>query len=67
VKTYPAYFSGWERLEVGSVITWEHPVSQQSVPVKCIAATRDTVTIDFNHLLAGKDLRYWFELVDVLD
>ena len=68
VKTYPRWFiKGGERLEAGSIIAWDHPVSQQSVPVRCIAVTKDTVTIDFNHLLAGQDLRYWFELVDVLD
>ncbi|WP_018305197.1 FKBP-type peptidyl-prolyl cis-trans isomerase [Desulfitobacterium hafniense] len=68
VKTYPRWFvKGGERLEPGSIIAWEHPISRQSVPVKCIAATRDTVTIDFNHLLAGKDLCYWFELVALLD
>ena len=25
------------------------------------------VFVDFNHLLAGKDLEYWFKLVDVVD
>ena len=68
VKTYPRrYIKDGERFETGSIITWNHPVSKQSVPVKCIAVTKDTVTIDFNHLLAGQDLRYWFELVDILD
>ena len=68
VRTYPrSFIKGGDRLEVESIIAWDHPISGQSVPVKCIAATKDTVTIDFNHLLAGQDLRYWFELVDVLD
>lgn len=68
VKTFPRLFiKGGEELEVGSIIPWMHPALQQYVPVKCVAATKDTVTIDFNHLLAGKDLRYWFELVDIID
>lgn len=68
VKSYPRWFvKGGESLEVGSILSWEHPVSRQPVPVKCVAVTKDTVTIDFNHLLAGKDLRYWFELVDIVD
>lgn len=68
VKTYPRWFiNGGEHLEVGTIISWEHPVSRQLVPVKCVDVTKDTVTIDFNHLLAGQDLRYWFELVDLLD
>jgi len=68
VKTYPRWFiKGGENIEVGSIIPWRHPVSLQYVPVRCIAATKDTVTIDFNHPLAGKDLRYWFELIDVID
>ncbi|UWG95868.1 FKBP-type peptidyl-prolyl cis-trans isomerase [Dehalobacter sp. DCM] len=68
VKSYPRLsIKGGKSLKAGNVIPWKHPVSQQLVPVKVIAETKDTVTIDFNHLLAGKDLRYWFELVDLLD
>lgn len=40
---------------------------EKNVPVVCIEAAKDVVTIDFNHLLAGKDLEYWFKLVDVVD
>ena len=54
-------------LKEGDIFAWEHPVSHKEVPVKCIEATEHTVTIDFNHLLAGKDLEYWFELIDVID
>ena len=68
VKTYPRRLvKDGDKVEVGSVVAWNHPVSQQTVPVKCVGVTQDTVTIDFNHLLAGHDLRYWFELVDILD
>ncbi len=68
VRRYPrSYLSGGERLEAGTVFAWKHPVSGKAVPVTCIHTTKDCVTIDFNHLLAGKDLEYWFKLVDVVD
>lgn len=62
-----SFIAGGDKLEVGTVFAWRHPVSGADVPVRCVGATEDTVTIDFNHLLAGKDLVYWFELVDVVD
>lgn len=62
-----SFIPGGERLEAGTIFAWTHPVSGAAVPVRCIDATEDTVTIDFNHLLAGKDLQYWFKLVDVVD
>ena len=62
-----SFIAGGDRLEEGVVFAWQHPVSGKNVPVKCVATTTDTVTIDFNHLLAGKDLEYWFQLVDVVD
>lgn len=62
-----AFVRNGDKLEVGDVFSWEHPVSQREVPVKCIEADEYTVVIDFNHLLAGKDLEYWFELIDVVD
>lgn len=68
VQRYPrSFISNGDKLETGVVFAWKHPVSGVDVPVKCIDATRDTVTIDFNHLLAGKDLKYWFKLVDVVN
>lgn len=58
---------GGDRLEAGVVFAWRHPVTGASVPVKCVEATKDAVVVDFNHLLAGKDLEDWFKLVDVVD
>ena len=49
-------------LHVGDLVAWEHPVSHQVVPVKVVGETEDTLTVDFNHLLAGKDLAYRLEL-----
>ncbi|NTU88386.1 MAG: peptidylprolyl isomerase [Actinobacteria bacterium] len=62
-----SFIKNGDKLEVGVIFAWEHPVTHKPVPVKCIEATENTVTIDFNHLLAGKNLKYWLELVDVLD
>lgn len=62
-----SFIKNGDKLEVGVIFAWEHPVSHEMVPVTCIDATESTVTIDFNHLLAGKNLEYWIELVDVLD
>ncbi len=68
VQRYPRTFiPGGGELEIGTVFSWRHPVSGKNVPVVCTEATKDVVTIDFNHLLAGKDLEYWFKLVDVVD
>lgn len=62
-----SYIQNGYSLTEGTIFAWKHPVSGKMVPVKCIEATEDTVTIDFNHLLAGKDLEYWFRLVDVVE
>ena len=68
VQRYPRSFvDGGGRLTAGVVFSWTHPVSGARVPVRCVEATADTVAIDFNHLLAGKDLEYWFKLVDVVE
>ncbi len=37
----------------------------QAIPVNVVAVTDDTVTMDANHFLAGKDLTFDFELVRV--
>lgn len=68
VQRYPRTgIPGGDGLEEGTVFAWRHPVSGRDVPVVCTGATEDTVVIDFNHPLAGKDLEYWFKLVDVVD
>lgn len=68
VQVYPrCLVPGGESCEVGDVGMWNHPVSRMVVPIRCIDATPEAVTIDFNHPLAGKDLAYWFELVAILD
>jgi FKBP-type peptidyl-prolyl cis-trans isomerase 2 len=67
VRVYPrAFIKNGERLERGTVFAWTNPGTGQEIPVKVIEATDDYVTIDFNHPLAGKELEYWFELVDIV-
>ena len=56
-----------DTLEVGSVLGWESPITHQILPVRVIEATQDYVKLDYNHPLAGKDLEYWIELVDIVD
>ena len=68
VRTYPKMMlPHMESIEEGDLIWWTHPVSGVDVPVKVISVTDYAVVIDFNHLLAGKDLEYCFKLIDVID
>ena len=66
VRYLRSFLADGAELHVGDLVTWLHPVSQRVVPVRIVEETEDTLTVDFNHLLAGKDLEYWLELVDVL-
>ncbi len=68
VQTYPrSYLRCGGDLEKGDIVVWTHPVSGRDVPVEVIRATDFAVVIDFNHPLAGRDLEYSFELIDVVD
>ena len=67
VRYLRSFLAEGATLHVGDLVAWEHPVSHQVVPVKVVGETEDTLTVDFNHLLAGKDLAYRLELVDVVD
>ncbi|CUJ87327.1 peptidylprolyl isomerase [Shimia thalassica] len=51
-------------LEVGLQLQMQAPTGQV-VPVTVIKITEDTVTLDANHALAGKDLTFALELVSV--
>jgi FKBP-type peptidyl-prolyl cis-trans isomerase 2 len=68
VQVYPrAMLPGGDELEVGSILSWENPVNKVKLPVRVLEATDDYVKVDFNHPLAGKELEYWIELVDIVD
>lgn len=62
-----ASFPNGDDLYEGYVGRWKNPLSGQFIPAVCTKATKDYVSIDFNHPLAGKRLEYWIELVDILD
>lgn len=66
VRYLRSFLADGEDLHVGDLVAWEHPVSHRIVPVTVVEETDETLTIDFNHPFAGKDLLYWLELVDVV-
>lgn len=51
-------------LEVGIQLQMQAP-DGQAVPVRVVALTDDTVTLDANHPLAGQDLTFAIELVSI--
>ena len=66
VKTYTrSFIRNGDRLKEGDVFAWSNPVSGMPIPVTVVQADASMVTIDFNHPLAGKELVYWLQLVDV--
>ena len=50
--------------EVGQQLYMQQP-NGTSIPVVIIEVTETTATIDANHLLAGKDLTFEIELVEI--
>ena len=52
-------------LEVGTQLNMHQDGSPQVIPVTITEVTADTVTLDANHVLAGKDLVFEVELVNV--
>lgn len=52
-------------LEVGTQLNMHQDGSGQVIPVTVSELTADTVTLDANHVLAGKDLVFEVELVGV--
>lgn len=60
----PAQFPGWERLPVGEYI--EMQTDSGSLRVKVVSADEDAIRFDHNHELAGKDLTFDLELVEIV-
>ncbi|MDR3052366.1 MAG: FKBP-type peptidyl-prolyl cis-trans isomerase [Coriobacteriales bacterium] len=54
-------------LRTGMRIEWHSPHAAQPVNVLVAAINEATVTLDFNHPLAGESVVYWVRLVAVLD
>ena len=51
-------------LEVGMQLQMQSPEGQV-IPVSVVAIGEETVTLDANHMLAGKDLTFDIELVEI--
>ena len=61
-----AQLPGAEDLSVGQQVYLQNSYGQP-VPVKVVARDEQTVTFDANHEMAGKELNFTIELVEVLD
>ena len=61
-----AQLAGSDDLEVGQQVYLQN-IYGQPVPVKVIAKDDQTITFDANHEMAGKELNFTIELVEVLD
>ena len=57
---------GSEKLSVGQRVTLQGPQGQL-VPVRVTEMTDKTITFDANHEMAGKELNFRIELVEVLE
>ena len=51
--------------EVGQTLGMQHPEGQ-NIPVLVTEVTEENITIDANHQLAGKDLVFDIELVEIV-
>ncbi len=52
-------------IEVGTALNLHQDGSAEVIPVVITALTADTVTIDANHPLAGKDLIFMVEMMEI--
>ena len=55
---------GSENLEIGNQVYLTTPYGQQ-FPVKVVDKDKETITFDANHEMAGKELNFQIELVEV--
>ena len=55
---------GSENLEIGNQVYLTTPYGQQ-FPVKVVDKDKETITFDANHEMAGKELNFKIELVEV--
>ncbi len=66
VQTFPLDFFGGQVPEVGWTVELETQEGQQ-VPAAIIGVSEESVVLDFNHPLAGKDLTFEITLVEVAE
>lgn len=56
-----------ERLERGQRIVWRSAQKPQPVAVLVADCDESSVRLDFNHPLAGEDLKYWIKVVSATE
>lgn len=66
VQTFPLDFFGGQVPEVGWTVELETQDGQQ-VPAAIVGVSEESVVLDFNHPLAGKDLTFDITLVEVTE
>ncbi|HCP82349.1 MAG TPA: peptidylprolyl isomerase [Octadecabacter sp.] len=54
-------------LEMGLTLQMQSPDGQQVMPVTVVELSESEVTLDANHMLAGKDLTFAVEMVSIKD
>jgi FKBP-type peptidyl-prolyl cis-trans isomerase 2 len=54
-------------LEKGMMVEWQSTQAPKDVMVLVADINETTVTLDFNHPLAGESVTYWVTLVDIID
>lgn len=54
-----------ESLHVGDVLVYNRPSDNLQLPARVVEETEDGLKIDLNHPFAGKQLKYWIQLVDL--
>ena len=65
LKTVPkAQIPDGDKIKTGSVIVVQAPNGAR-IPLKVVKVTDDTVTIDFNHPMAGKALNFKIKVLSV--
>jgi FKBP-type peptidyl-prolyl cis-trans isomerase 2 len=56
-----------DKMPAGKMILWQSPRSPNPIPAKIKSIVNQVAELDFNHPLAGKDIRYWVKVVDRQD
>lgn len=68
VQIVPTYkIPNGENMPVGEYIGWRSPQNIEPIPVKVVSIENQIATLDFNHPLAGKDIKYWVKVTEVKD